>query len=62
MNVKHLGIREYKCSLCEYAAGQKVHLYTHMERVHNGGDDGDDVGDAQELLDEEEPTVRLNSC
>ena len=61
VNVKHLGIREYRCSLCEYAAGQKVHLYTHMERVHNGGG-GDEDEDAQELLDEEEPTVRLNLC
>ena len=42
VNVKHLGIRQFRCNLCEYSAGQKVHLLSHMERVHNGGEDADD--------------------
>ena len=40
--MKHLGIRQFKCKLCDYSAGQKVHLQSHIERVHNGGGDAED--------------------
>ena len=47
----HMGSGEFRCSLCEYATGEKVDLLAHMESVHN---DGGGEEDTQELLDDEE--------
>lgn len=56
-NVKHLGIRQFKCKLCDYSAGQKVHLQSHVERVHNGGGDAEDE-EVEDLMHEDDEGMK----